>query len=755
MVHRRDFHRDCWLGVLALALLPLLPAAWSPAGPDPTLRATRPTPPAARALWAKTYGGPQDDEEGTLVRENGDGTYVLSGWTRSTPDGLQKILLMQVDAAGNVLWQKTYGTSGESSGQVLPTPDGGFAILIDGNNSAPWGLVKLDPTGDISWQRDFGTTEKTFKHIESIPGGGFLLHQCTWGLHPTKVGTARMMRLDSGGNILWQKEYSSPTMLFERTFVTPLADGSLMADLVWVNESYEKKRVLAKLDAGGAIVWQKLFSVPSGMYDGAFRPAPDGGYLFGGSFDAAPWPGSYKNDLLIAKGDSSGALSWQKTYAGERYDSLEYIFPADGGYFFSGWTSSGTSDASLAGKVDHEGNLLWAKTYGGPEDYLFAGGGEIAGGHLLQGTMRTPSGEGQDPVWAVMVAEEGAILWQRAYGGSEGAHGALRGAGNGGLLLTGQTRTVGAGQNDLWFWSLDSQGQLGYPCPLMMDTAIAPVPIVFEVNPGTLTAVDSDMVAQDSAYASGSPSTVQVSIALSPQDACESTQALVAIAAVTPDSGLVPLTAHFTGDATGGRPPYSYSWTFADGGTSTEQNPSHTYATPGHYNAVLVVTDSAHVTDLIGVNVQVTTSCTLSCTTTVPATGAMGMPVSFTSAVETADCWGGPTFEWHFGDGFASISTDQNPTHTYATHAIFTWRLVVKADDATCTRQGTIYVGSGVPGDCDMTSTASIGEVQRAINMFLEINPPDCGVDCNGDGVITIGEVQKVINAFLGLPSSC
>ena len=60
-----------------------------------------------------------------------------------------------------------------------------------------------------------------------------------------------------------------------------------------------------------------------------------------------------------------------------------------------------------------------------------------------------------------------------------------------------------------------------------------------------------------------------------------------------------------------------------------------------------------------------------------------------------------------------------------------------------------------VPGDCNGDGSVSIGEVQKAINMFLGTLPPGCGVDCNGDGKITIGEVQKVINAFLGLPSSC
>ncbi len=53
------------------------------------------------------------------------------------------------------------------------------------------------------------------------------------------------------------------------------------------------------------------------------------------------------------------------------------------------------------------------------------------------------------------------------------------------------------------------------------------------------------------------------------------------------------------------------------------------------------------------------------------------------------------------------------------------------------------------PGDCDSNGTVTIGEVQRAINMFLGVEPPACNVDANADGVVSIGEVQRVINAFL------
>jgi PKD repeat protein len=49
----------------------------------------------------------------------------------------------------------------------------------------------------------------------------------------------------------------------------------------------------------------------------------------------------------------------------------------------------------------------------------------------------------------------------------------------------------------------------------------------------------------------------------------------------------------------------SYSWAFGDGATSNLANPTHTYATPGTYTALLTVTDSVGATSTSPVVVTV------------------------------------------------------------------------------------------------------------------------------------------------------
>jgi PKD repeat protein len=56
----------------------------------------------------------------------------------------------------------------------------------------------------------------------------------------------------------------------------------------------------------------------------------------------------------------------------------------------------------------------------------------------------------------------------------------------------------------------------------------------------------------------------------------------------TPTSGTEPLTVDFTDQSTGSID--TWSWTFGDGGTSSAQNPSHTYTSAGTYTVTLTVT---------------------------------------------------------------------------------------------------------------------------------------------------------------------
>ena len=59
-----------------------------------------------------------------------------------------------------------------------------------------------------------------------------------------------------------------------------------------------------------------------------------------------------------------------------------------------------------------------------------------------------------------------------------------------------------------------------------------------------------------------------------------------------PISGSFPLNVSFECTAVGGIGPYSYSWTFGDGGTSSQRNSSHVFASSGTFGVTVTVMDN-------------------------------------------------------------------------------------------------------------------------------------------------------------------
>ena len=109
--------------------------------------------------------------------------------------------------------------------------------------------------------------------------------------------------------------------------------------------------------------------------------------------------------------------------------------------------------------------------------------------------------------------------------------------------------------------------------------------------------------------------------------------------------------------------PVSWSWTFGDGGTSTQQNPVHVYTAPGEYTVSLTISDGAgtHTHSETGyISVMTPSAEPQASFTAGPLSGAVPLEVSFQD-----HSYGGPTsWLWNFGDG-GTFNSAQSHAHLH------------------------------------------------------------------------------------------
>lgn len=159
-----------------------------------------------------------------------------------------------------------------------------------------------------------------------------------------------------------------------------------------------------------------------------------------------------------------------------------------------------------------------------------------------------------------------------------------------------------------------------------------------------------------------------------------------------PTRGDVPLTVQFTDESTTASSAISaWAWDFGDGGTSSEQHPSHEYTGVGTFSISLTVTnaygaDTSARTDYItvaGVSPQASFTSDIT-------SGESPVTVQFAdqSIPGSASITG---WLWDFGDGSAT-GTSQNPSHSYSVAGVYSVSLTVTTDHGSSTETNADYI---------------------------------------------------------------
>ncbi|MEL6973873.1 MAG: hypothetical protein AAGL29_00575 [Bacteroidota bacterium] len=358
-------------------------------------------------------------------------------------------------------WVQTFGGSGEETAQsVIPTNDGGFAVLgyansTDGDlagKSLPvndYWLLKFSATGDLQWNKTYGgSKDDRGQSIIQTMDGGYAV-----------VGYA----MSNDG------------------------DGSL-------NQGFHDNWIL-RLDVNGDILWEKSFGFSGHDHAYDIVQTSDGGFFFSGFLDVTSSGGEGNSRKKITsyaqhgvgefwgiKLDSEGNLLWRRYFGGTNNDrSFGTVEANDGGLVMIGASESDDFDISNAKgsydvwivKLSDKGDLLWEKSFGGSgidraydivktkgEDYVIVGETFSTDGDVFKNN-------GESDAWLIKVSDNGDLMWERTFGGSafDAARG-LASTSDGGYVIAGNSKSVedalagNAGENDIWLIKTDTNGNL-------------------------------------------------------------------------------------------------------------------------------------------------------------------------------------------------------------------------------------------------------------------------------------------------------
>ena len=364
--------------------------------------------------FIETIGGSKNDAFNAVTKTI-DGGYIAAGYTQSNDgDIISKTnisfdFLVSKFSSENILeWQKHFGGSKDDKAlDIIQTLGGDFIILgssessdldvSENAGSKDFWLVKLSNNGILLWEKSFGFLGEDYgTTLLETKDGGFLI-----------TGVLDVSASNGQGNA--------------KSTITNHAGGDY-----WV----------LKTNNLGAIEWSRYFG-------GSFTEIPLGivetdnhNYIIVGSSDSNDFNISNNNgsyDFWMTKIATDGSLLLEKTFGGSEIDEASAIIAAnDGNFIIVGNTRSADKDVSKNNgaadiwilKVSAEGNLIWEKTIGGSSF-------EVAkaiyktqdNGFLIAGSSRSLDNgfqnKGQNDALILKINENGNLLWQKTFGGSE------------------------------------------------------------------------------------------------------------------------------------------------------------------------------------------------------------------------------------------------------------------------------------------------------------------------------------------------
>ena len=389
---------------------------------------TFPSAPIPEEEWNRTYGGSSDDV-GTYGQQTKDGGYIITGYTSSygadAPfSWLIKVQhrgdlwLIKTDAKGHKEWDRTYGGLGKDLGFfVQQTKDEGYIIVggkksfwIVGNYDL-W-IIKTDAKGNVLWDRTFGGSgEDLGFSVQQTNDDGYIIAGYTSFTNGKK---AWVIKIDSQGNK--QLDMATGRADSEAASIGLTKDGGyIIAGYTPSSGSGKEDVWLIKTNSKLHWDWLKTFGGPSRDLGLSVQETEDGGYIIAGLTESF---GAGKGDVWLIKTDPKGDKEWDRTFGGSNFDSGASVQQTrDGGYIITGYNTITTDNVRSYSrlfnsanigrvwliKTDSKGIELWNETFGGTRNDWGNSVQETRdGGYIITGVTES-YGAGKEDVWLIKV----------------------------------------------------------------------------------------------------------------------------------------------------------------------------------------------------------------------------------------------------------------------------------------------------------------------------------------------------------------
>ena len=454
------------------------------------------------------------DDSGNSLENVKCTLYKMSG------KGVGKFVVVYTDADGRYVflnvdpgtYQLVFSLGGYNIPYIIVTVTSGTITEPPVNPGTP---ANPDPGIDTPvvyrFQYNYGGSLDDYAtSVDLLPDGGYIVAGCSNSSSSgdfTGVSKGNndywLLRLNSQGQILWQKNYGGNGSE-QASQVNKTSDGgyivggnttsSANGDVTGVSNGSNDFWIV-KLDNSGTIQWQKNLGGSGDDYCESVQQTSDGGYIAAGYTGSSASGdvtgvnnGNY--DFWVVKLNDSGVIQWQKNYGGSAGDIAKDIKPtSDGGYIVTGFTySSASGDVTGVNngvtdywivKLNSSGIIEWQKNYGGNavevgrEVYQTSDGGYIVAGSTASSANGDVTGvnNGAEDFWIVKLNSLGAIEWQKNYGGSADDNASsIQQTPDGSYIISGYTYSsatgdvTGAnkGNGDFWIVKINSTGILDW-----------------------------------------------------------------------------------------------------------------------------------------------------------------------------------------------------------------------------------------------------------------------------------------------------